>query len=254
MLVRRDIIILAIAIICGLLAFVIVANILKKSAQIKHQFVAAAKPLAKGQLIESTDLVISKPIESANPTNFFLQLQDVAGNEVIGDIVQGELVQRTKVRKPQPVVPAPSPTPVKNISLPVPPGKRAFAMAAVEIENLPEDLKVGNFVDILGSVATFEGSREMRTVIRGAQVISIDRKDNSEIKSVTTALTPTGAEMVAKTMTQGKLRFIVAPDDSQAGVMALEQGAIEIIRGVDKEQSSGRSKPQEATPEPPKGR
>ena len=234
MLRRRDIVILIVAILCGAVAFVIVSNILRKSAQLKQRYVMTAQALSTGQIISGQDIALSNPVENADSADLFLQPQDVVGNEVLEEISRGQLVRRSLVRKPVPAVAKAEP---RQITLPVPPGKRALTVAANEIEDVPQALSVGNFVDILGNAKMPDGRVVMKTVVRGAQVISVDHSTGPGIKSATVALSPTGTEMVAVTLTQGKLRFVVVPDGSNAGVVQ-DQSTIEIIRGVEKEVSN----------------
>ena len=136
----------------------------------------------------------------------------------------------------KPSIPAASPK-EQPTSIPIPNGMSALGLSSSEIENIPDTLNAGNYVDILGIAPNYADKMELQTLIRGAQVIKVDaRKEEPGVQSITVALTPVGAEVVSKALTQGKIRLTLRPDNEEKGVLQTgAPGFIEVIRGVEKE-------------------
>ena len=122
--------------------------------------------------------------------------------------------------------------------LPIPAGMRALTLSEKNIENFPDLLEAGNYVDVLGLAPNYEGQLDLQTIVRGAQVLIFDKKEGLETKSMTLALTPTGAEVVSKATAHGKIRLILRPDGGEKNVIPLTgAGLTEVIRGVDKDKN-----------------
>ena len=169
---KRDLNILMIAIVCGVLAFVFVMSFLKKSAAISNSSLAT--------------------VSKRGPSG----------------------------------------------PLPIPNGMSALTLSSKEIENTPDLVSIGSFLDILGVVPNYEGKMELQTIVRSAQVINLDKKAESGINSFTIAISPIGAEVVSKAMAQGKIHLILRPEEGEKGVLQFGGvGFTEVIRGVDKDKS-----------------
>ena len=127
-----------------------------------------------------------------------------------------------------------SPT-AQNAGLSIPAGMRALTLSEKNIENTPDSLTPGSYVDILGFVPDDQEKPELQTIIRSAQVIAM-KNDESGAKLLTMTLTPQGAEVVSKAMGNGKIRLILRPDRGENSVLSGNgSNLIEVIRGVDKE-------------------
>ena len=169
--IKRDTVVLVVAVVCGLLAFVMVMNLTKKSGHF------AGVPTA---------------LKSGGPA-----------------------------------------------SLPIPAGMSALTLSDKNVENFPDLLEVGGFVDILGTVPDYQGKMELQAIIRSAQVITLDRtKEDQLIRSINVALTPAGAEVVSKAMANGKIRLILRPEQAEKSVVSLGAGVTEVIRGVEKDKNA----------------
>lgn len=235
---KRDVTLTLMALGCGVLAFVLVLNFLKASAQQKSHYVIAVRSLSEGTIINSNDIILSKkPIKNINRRDVFLQLEDVIGGTVIKKVRNGEIIRRFNVKRKTLIVQRAADEPPEEtaVSLPIPKGMRAFTVSSREINNVPDLLNVGNYVDLLGNVPNYEGLIEMRTILRGAQVLSIHLKDNTDIRSITLSLTPVETEVVMKAIGRGKIRIIVRPDIVGEKVDRAVWESAEIIRGVDKQ-------------------
>ena len=123
-------------------------------------------------------------------------------------------------------------------SLPIPEGMIALTLSPGEIENIPDLLKVGSHVDVLGIAPNYKGENELQTIVRSAQVLSIDKDAKAQIRALSIALTSGGAEVVSKASDEEKLRLVLRPDSGEKGVFQFKGvGFTEIIRGVKKEKS-----------------
>ncbi len=240
---RQDLVILVIAIVSALLAFVLIANYLKKAASPKLQVIVAAQLINRGHIIVPQDLALSKPMENLNANDFFLQAADLLGMEALSAMTPGEPIYRSKVKYTQRNEAAKA-----DPTFPIGEGLRALTLRAEEVDNLPDYFKSGSYVDILGNITNNDNQVELQTIIRGAQVISVSRmmellaKDKNlrledlPIRSFTLALDPMGIEVVTKAMQKGKIRVIVRPDNQQNEVLKVEGVQYtEIIRGIEKE-------------------
>ena len=236
---KRDVLIIIIAIVSGAFAFLLILGVMNGSSNSKMQFVVASQAIAKGQVIQINDLVLSRPMVQKNASSLFLKTQDVVGNTALEAIPKDALIDRsqvTPVRQEAPVV-------EQELSLPLLEGKRALTLTSKEVENVPDVLKAGNRVDIMGVAANYEGSREMQTIVSGVLVLSVEKKDGSEIKSFTVAMSPQAAVAVAKIMTNSKLTLAFRPDTGSEIVEELTMvGYTQIIRGVDKEKNVNADK------------
>lgn len=125
-------------------------------------------------------------------------------------------------------------------SIAVPAGMRAFTLSTKELESIPPALKAGDYMDVIGTAPNYEGSPELQTIIRSAQVINVEKpKDKDQIESITLALTPVGTEVIVKAKTQGKIQLVLRPEHDQGDPFQLGNvGLTEVIRGVNKEKNA----------------
>ena len=127
---------------------------------------------------------------------------------------------------------------VKSIA--VPEGFRAITLSAKEIENIPPVLRTGSYLDLLGSAPNYEGKMELQTIIRGAQVINVEKnkKEEDAVQSITLALTPVGTEVLMKAKSEGKIHLVLRPEHDAGEPFQLGNvGITEVIRGVNRDKS-----------------
>lgn len=239
---KRDTLILVIALASGLAAFSLILNFLKQAAQPEGQYVMAIQDLTKGKVLAAADLGISPPLKNIPAESFFTQMHDALGMEIQEDIPKGRLIARELLKEPPPP-PPPSPSPdsksakkkkPREIVLPVPPSMRALTLSAQELENIPQGLTGGNYVDILGSIALDDRQKEVRTVLSGIQILAVERNEN-KIETVTIALLPNQVETLLNVSRMAKMRLVIGQEPPVNGKRA-GVGTIEIIRGIVKEQ------------------
>lgn len=235
---KKDGLIIAVAVISGFLAFILIVNFLQKSSVQKFRFVVALKDIKQGEKIDNDSVGLTDPMPNKNYSQFFLQVEDVLRDTAIQDIKKGSLVSRSSVSVEREASPK-----VEEVkSLPIPPGMRAMTLSSRDIERFPDGMKVGSYVDLLGLSLNSEGARDLQNLVKGAQVVSLGKDSDGEIGSFTLALSATGAIIVSKALTQGKLSIFIRPDGSEQGEYQSGLGYVEIIRGIDKEKSIKGSK------------
>lgn len=241
---RQDLIFLIIALVAGFFAFILVAAYLKKASVPKVRVVSIVQDAKKGEILSPAHIALSKPVQGIQEDDFFLQTADVVGMQTLVDLHKGELLGRQSVK----ALPQLDEVDSKELPIPIPEGLRALTLSTQEIENLPEYFKVGSYVDILGNITTNDGRTELQTIIRGAQVISVNRMTelvtkekkiaykDLPIKNFTLALDPEGIEVITKAIQKGKVRLIIRPDGTQQESLRIEGVKYtEIIRGIEKE-------------------
>lgn len=109
---------------------------------------------------------------------------------------------------------------------------RALSLNPNELENIPQRLNGGDYIDLLGMVDIGNQQREIRTILRGVLVLSVQKNENKTPESLTIALHPTQVEILLNTT--GKKRLVVTekPADNSRGD---NMGSIEVIRGIQRE-------------------
>jgi len=230
-LIKRDFTVLIIAVISGVAAFMLILNFLREAAEPKREFVIAAREIRKDQVITKEQIKPSKPMKSATSEDLFLQLEDVLGNRALEDIPEGKLIQRSKVKKRDLAAKV-----SKKETRPIPKGMRALTISAADVDQIPSLVDLDSFVDVLGRVPNFEGGLEMKTVVQGAPLLSIDQPEGSlAAKSITVALSPAEAETLIGALAQGKVRIVVRSDAGERAAFQPSYGMMEIIRGVNKQ-------------------
>lgn len=234
---KRETLILFIALASGIAAFGMIFNFLKEARKPVISYVMTVKAVKKGQALEVKDLAMSNPLKNVPAQTYYAQMSDVIDRQAVEDIPESTLVARSMIKTvekpaPQVAVPAP-PEPVvkKPSALPIPAAKRALTLSVRELEVPPDSIKVGNYVDILSTV----DKNEIRTVLNSIQVIAVGLSEKEVLESVTLALTPLQVEKVLTFSKFEKLRLLVSTtqgDDSSS------VSFIEIIRGVEREKKA----------------
>jgi Flp pilus assembly protein CpaB len=226
--------ILGVALICGLAAFGLIFNFLKAASAPKNQFVITQKDLNKGKILSAEDLTLSDPIPNVPAQSHYTQLHEALGMEMQQDLAKGSLLNRGMVKKPKELPKAEVIQDVEEIVLPVPPSMRALTFNLSEMENIPQLLKGGDYVDILGTILVSRREREVRTVLRGVLVLSVSRNERKQAETVTIALYPPQVESLLNASKMGKMRLVITQKPADNADWA-NMGSIEVIRGIQRE-------------------
>ncbi len=249
---RRDLIVIIIAGVCGIVVFVVIMGLLKKPPQKTVvpmvRCLTATQPILKDQEITEYTAALVKQVESTNIGNYFVSQSDITGYVAAEDIARDALIMRSSVRKkPAPIQAAP--VPKKPASVPMPVGLRAVGVIPAQVENFPQELSAGDYVDVLGPTKAPDGTTEIKTItklvlVSGAYPVS---DDDTTIRKITLAVKPRAFDEVDAALRQGKIRLMPRPDGAS---IAATTGQIEIIRGIAREKnlqgaaaSSGNTNP-----------
>lgn len=252
---RRDLMLLIISLLIGFFGFIMALNIIKSKSQPSFQYVVATENIVAQQVIQEHQVALSERLKNQNYSELFLTPADVVGQMASQDIPAGNLIYRTQVAKvvAPPIVESAAAEPVAPKRLEIPVGKKSFVLPSVSVELYPEGVAVGNYIDIFGIMPGPDGKNELNALVQGAYVISIYAKDSS-IQTMTVAMTPDAIALVARAISNGKLRLSLGVEQEE--VIAYRIGEFtEIIRGVSVSKNtltkpSGQSSGQETVPPP----
>lgn len=251
---KRDTLVLIIAVACGLAAFGLIFNFLKQASIPPAQIVVAKAGVPKGKVLTAEDLTISAPIKNVAREKYFTQINDLIGMRAENDIPAGGMIDRGIVKKFQAAIAQIVPQAKVEQDLPVPPSMRALTLGAQDLDNIPNALSPGDYVDILGNVVLNNNEREVRTILYAVSVIGIQRLPGQPVPAnvpqgtlvsgargpverVTIALLPAQVETVLNASRLGKMRVVINSREGNQSAWA-NVGSIEIIRGVTKERKS----------------
>ena len=235
---KRDVIVVGVAVLIGAIAFVLLTQYVNKNRVAKQRFVIAAQDIPADHLLTEADLTLSAPQEAPNAQDLFLQAQDAIGSTTLKPIAKDTEVLRSDVEKAVTATENEVVTP--SGSLAVPAGMRSFTLSSEEVDNIPDILKPGSYLDIMGNVTNYEGTMELQTVIRGSQVLTVDKDEEGKINAFTVSLTRAGTEIISKAISQGRLRLILRSDNTGGFSQIGEFDYVEIIRGITKEKNMRR--------------
>ncbi len=237
---KRETMILFVAIISGIAAFGLIFNFLKEASKPATSFVLTSAEIKKGQILQEKDLTMSPLIKNLPPKTYYDEIDDVVGKEAISDIPQGKLVPRSKVKTveaapPPPPLPVPEPTAIE-----IPNAMRALTLTSEELENIPPFLKPGDYVDILANVV-FDGARkekeqQIRTIMNSILVVAVGKSEKGSVESVTIALMPAQVESLLTVSKLGRMRLVISSKPSGQSTWS-STGTIEVIRGIQREKA-----------------
>jgi len=212
------------AIGCGLLASTLVFFSISAAQKTKYQIVMAIKNIAKGQKISKDYMALSKPIAKINPNEYYLQIDDAVGMEAVQDIPKGKAIRRASVKVVVVIVPK------GPDELPIPEGMQAFTLSKREIDRVPDIIKVGNYIDVLGYRRGYTESYS--TIVHSAQVLSLADSGRGDLIALTVALTSQESEIVTSASKLGKLRVVVRAKRGKKPLFKSKTEEMEIIRGA----------------------
>lgn len=227
---KKEHVVILIAVGSGLLATILVFNFLKSARQVTGRFIVAQVAISKGQLIQEQDLRLSKVLKKSETGNLFLDVQDVIGQTARKNISAGNLIYRSDVGRQE----AKSAEVPQKRALAIPKGMRGLTLSRDNITNIPDLLDIGSYVDVVGLTDPY--SQEVSTILVSRQVISINPLNNeSPIESVTLAVMPDEAEKALEAASIKRLQLLVREDRVEQRPFEASMGSVEIIRGVQKE-------------------
>lgn len=252
---KREVVLLIVAIVAGFFAFSLVMKTMNRAPQQiyteKVQCVIAQLQIPKGQTLTEKDLAYGEPVakkDAGDLSDFFLQTQDAVGFIAQKDFVTGEKVLRSRVSKED------SSPSDRQETLPIPEGMQALTVPAISIQNLPEFISPGKYVDVMGYQKVRDSEKkEIVNIVTSAQVISLEKTDGgpenararagkqNAVESVTLALTPDETKAFLRALDDGPVRLLLRSSKGIKPGYQAAYGTVEIIRGVEHVESVSRN-------------
>lgn len=245
--VRKDKIILIVAVLTAVLSFLFIYKFLKDSSKAKLRYVIAKSAITNNQTISEKQLAYSLPSGVAqDDSDLFVQMADVVGKVALRDIPSGDYVLRSAVKEKE--LPKAVEGPKRYLThetIPIPEGMEGLSVKASDIQNLPSDLSPGAFVDILANIPDYAGKKELVTIIHSAQIVSLEVEkldDLSTIASVRFALLPRETKATLAGLAQGKLQIVLLSGKGKKPWTGPTVGEMEVIRANNQQKTilSGR--------------
>lgn len=222
---NRQTMILVGVVAVGLVTFVLLLSQLKKANQTQFRVVIATTEIPKGVLIQDNQIGLSKPAKIDNISDYYLQPAEVAGLKADIAIQAGEPILRSRTQQLM------EEARITGPKLPIPQGMSAMTLSVEQVDQMPEYIQQGQYVDVLGFPTK---SAEIQTIIvHSALTLSVQEdEEEGRVDSFSVALTPQEAELVATATTRGKVRVMVRSEKGEKPDLEIVTGSIQVIRGA----------------------
>ena len=231
--VKKNFMVLMIALMCGLAAFVLIFNYLKQVSNPAKSFVVSQKKIEAGKKIEKKDIGYSAPLKNISPKEYFLQADDVINLIATEEIPANKLLKRSWVKREEIAPENEGAEDPKKMEIPQ--GKTGVLMYAKDMNNLPPNLQVGSRIDLLANRKPVSGGAIKTTKsAQAATIIEITKNDKGVPESFLLAVTPQESEKIFSAMASGGGKFRVALSSGVASLEAIvpDLSSVEIIRGL----------------------
>ncbi len=211
--------------VCGLLAFALVFNQLKDAKKSKYEVVVAKDLISEGTILALEHLALSPPLSGVDPSSFFLVIDDAIGLSVNQEIPKGKAIRREYTQVDG--------TLYRVDKIPIPTGMRAMTLSTKEIDQIPQYIRTGNYVDVLGYPNNL--AETQTTIVHSAQVLSLlkDETNDTVVKSITVAFSPSEAEAASSAIRRGQLRVVLRSEKGDKPHFRTMRDNMEIIRGAE---------------------
>lgn len=213
---KRLILALTGAVLCGLLAVMLVTRYLTNIQAFTKDLgnvVVAKADIPLGAKITAEQLAFAQIPNGSLPEGAFRKLEDVVGRVAITPIGMKETITNMKL--------APAGTGA-GLSAVIPEGYRAMTVKVDEIVGVSGFIMPGSFVDVVAIVipasqASAAGGPISKIVLQNIKVLAsgakIDSPENqrqpADVKAVTLQVTPEQAEKLALATNEGKLQLVM---------------------------------------------
>jgi Flp pilus assembly protein CpaB len=234
--VKKSSLILLIALATALVSFVLFFKFLKDSSKPKHRYVMAISAIKAEQVITKEQLSYTEPTASSGDDgNLFAQMADVAGKVAVHDMKPGDWILRSSVKEkaPPPRIVEVTKKVLRHEKIEIPEGMEGLNIKSSDINDVPNDLNPGDYVDILANISNYAGQKELITLIHSAQIVGIEFEDAetlTTIKSIRLALLPRETKAVLAGLAQGKLQLVLLAGLGEKPWTGPPVGEMEIIR------------------------
>lgn len=221
--IKRLILILSVALICAVLASVLVVRYVRtreeetKRTRMKVQpIVVATGDIPIGTRLDSSLVAVRDWPKGGVPQGAIAVPESIMGRIVKGEIVRDEPILEQRLF-PKDL------TAAGMMSVMVPPGKRAITVGVNEVIGVSGFILPKDRVDVIAIRTTTGTSGYSETAVQNVEVLAVGKrleqegKQNVEVLTVTLAVTPGEAERLALALQQGKIHIVLRPVmDSQA--------------------------------------
>lgn len=210
----RTILVLALALICGLLAAYLVVRLLEQQATpllaseppAAEQVVVAARNLPIGAYIGEQDVkVVAWPGREV-PVGYARNIPDVVGRGVITPVIMNEPILEGRLADR---------TSGGGLAITVPEGMRGFSVRVDQVIAVAGFVRPGTRVDVLLTIAPSGQSETItKSVLQNVEVLAADQITERD---------PKGEPVTATVLT-----VLVTPEDAEKLALASSQGRIQL--------------------------
>jgi pilus assembly protein CpaB len=186
----------------------------KRGTEPKVRYVAAARPIAAGEIVKTDDVIYtewpaSQPVEGA-----FAKPDDITGRAAVYPVNKGQIVLNAYL--------APRGAGI-GLTTKIPDGMRAIALKSDEVVGVAGFLFPGSRVDVLVTYRPPEGPDSITaTVLQNAQIVAVGHQiqpdpagKTTPVDVVTILANPNDAERVVLASTQGSIHFVLRNGSDQ---------------------------------------
>ncbi len=219
----RTIVVLMLALVCGVSAAIAVTQIQPASATVEVEaettpVVTAAIDIPRGSALSGDVMVVSDWPKDRVPDGAFENLEEIEGQSVVIPLLQGEPILRGKVSEG------------RGVASLIKPGMRAFTISTPTVSSKVAGLLMpGNFVDVIWTQTRrddeFSGGASAMTLLQQVEIFATDhdletdagkgKQGDPKVQSVTLAVTEPQAKMLSLAESQGTLNLALRRDDEE---------------------------------------
>ena len=176
-----------------------------KAAVVTGRIVVAAKPLALGERMTTSDLREIPWPDSTRPTGSFGRAEDCLDRALITPVVENELILEDKLAPKEAG---------GGLSVAIPQGTRAISVRVDDVVAVAGFVVPGTMVDVLVTGNTASGDSITRTILQDLRVLAVGQKSEADREGkpqtytvVTLLVNPEEAEKVTMASTEGKIHL-----------------------------------------------
>lgn len=176
-----------------------------KAAVVTGRIVVAAKPVALGVRLTTSDLREIPWPDATRPTGSFGRAEDCLDRALITPVVENELILEDKLAPREAG---------GGLSVAIPQGTRAISVRVDDVVAVAGFVVPGTMVDVLVTGSTTGGDSVTRTILQDLRVLAVGQKSEPDREGkpqtytvVTLLVNPEEAEKVTMASTEGKIHL-----------------------------------------------
>jgi len=176
------------------------------AAPVKVQYVAAAKSLDAGEVLNSDDLKMIDWPSNNHLDGTFSKPDGLVGRVLLYPLPADQPITEKQLSTPGGV----------GLATRIPTGMRAISLKSDEVVGVAGFMMPGTHVDVLVTFRTANNSEPTtQTVLQDVQILALDQKTSPD---------PQGKPTTANVVT-----LLVNPDDAEKAVLAAAQGSVHFV-------------------------